>query len=192
VLSRRRPLAALLAVLAVLTGLRAARPAAAPTVEVLVAAHDLPSGAVLRPGDLVARRLPAGLAPAGTVAGAIGRTLAGPVEEGEPVTAVRLVGPSLLRGYPGRVVLPVRIADADAVDLLRVGDQVDLVAADPRRGTAFSVAVGVPVLSLPAQGRGTTADGTTGRLVVVAAEPSDVDRIAGAEATDLLTVVISG
>ena len=106
--------------------------------------------------------------------------------------------PALIAGYPGRVALPVRIADADVVGLLRVGDHVDLVAADPRSGIASYVAVDVPVVALPAPNEqrvgssaGSIAGGATGRLVVVAAVPSDVDGIAGAAATDLLSVVIS-
>jgi Flp pilus assembly protein CpaB len=194
VLSRRRPLAALCAAGAVLAGLHAVRPPPGPTVTVEVAAHDLPSGAVLTGGDLVSRSYPAGVAPVGSVADAVGRTLAGPVRAGEPVTDARLVAPALLDGYPGRVALPVRIADAAAVGLLRSGDRVDLVAADPRRGTASYVAVGVPVLAIPAldPGQATGGAALTGRLVVIAAAPSDVDRIAGAAATDLLSVVISG
>jgi hypothetical protein len=158
-----------------------------------VAAHDLDSGTVLSVGDLSTRRLPVGSAPDGLEAHAVGRTLAGPIRRGEPVTDVRLVTPALISGYPGRVALPVRIADADVVGLLRVGDHVDLVAADPRSGTASYVAVDVPVVALPApdeQRVGSSASGVTGRLVVVAAVPSDVDGIAGAAATDLLSVVI--
>ena len=98
-----------------------------------------------------------------------------------------------MAGYPGRVALPVRVADADAVALLRVGDRVGLVAADPRRGTASYVAVDVPVVALPSPGsEGPDAAQLSGRLVVIAAFPSEVDHIAGAAATDLLSVVISG
>jgi Flp pilus assembly protein CpaB len=193
VLARRRPLAALCVGVAVVAGIQAARPAAPPTRVVRVAAHDLVSGAVLAPDDLVARRFPTAVAPVGSATDPVGRTLAAPVRAGEPITDVRLVAPSLLAGYPGRVALPVRVADADAAALLRVGDRVGLVAADPRRGTAAYVAVDVPVLALPA----TVADAggpapLSGRLVVVAAFPSEVDRIAGAAATSLLSVVISG
>jgi len=193
VLARRRPLAALCAAVAVLAGVHAARPTPSATVAVTVAARDLASGTVLGPDDVVERHLPAGSAPRGSEAHAVGRTLAAPVRRGEPVTDVRLVAPALVSGYPGRVALPVRIADADVVGLLRVGDHIDLVAADPRSGSASYVAVDVPVLALPAtaeQGAGST--GLTGRLVVVAAVPSEVDSIAGAAATDLLSVVISG
>jgi hypothetical protein len=87
----------------------------------------------------------------------------------------------------------VRIADAQVVGLLRVGDHIDLVAADPRSGSASYVAVDVPVLALPAPAElGAGSTGLTGQLVVVAAVPSEVDSIAGAAATDLLSVVISG
>jgi hypothetical protein len=50
-----------------------------------------------------------------------GRTLAGPVRAGEPVTDVRLVSPSLAAGYPGRVLVPVRIADADQIGRIVFG-----------------------------------------------------------------------
>jgi hypothetical protein len=87
--------------------------------------------------------------------------------------------------------MPVRIADGDMVGLLRVGDQIDLVAADPRSGTATYAALEVPVLALPAPIDDNRSDTLSGRLVVVAALPDEVDQIAGASATDLLSVVIS-
>jgi Flp pilus assembly protein CpaB len=191
-LARRRPLAAGCACVAVVGALHAVHPASPPTVAVTVAAHDLVSGTLLTSGDLAVRHYPSGDAPGGSDPEALGRTLAAPVREGEPVTDVRLVSPSLAAGYPDRVVMPVRIADADAVGLLRPGDHVDVLAADPRGGRASYVAVDVPVLALPAAGdQDAAAGGLTGRLVVVAASPSDVDRIAGAGATDLLSVVIT-
>jgi len=177
----------------VVAGVHAARPAPPATVPVTVAARDLVSGTVLTADDLVIRRYPAAVAPVGSPAGAVGRTLAGPVRAGEPVTDVRLVSPSLAAGYPGRVLVPVRIADADAVSLVRVGDRVDVVAADPRRGQASAVAVAVRVVALPLPGRDAAAGAAalSGRLVVVAALPSDVDRIAGAAAADLLSLVVT-
>jgi Flp pilus assembly protein CpaB len=194
VLARRRPLAAVCAAVAVLAGLQAARPAPAPTVPVPVAARDLLSGTVLSPDDLVTRRFPADLAPPASSDDGVGRTLAAPVRAGEPVTDVRLVAPSLVSGYPGRVALPVRVADADSVALLRVGDRVSLVAADPRRGTASYLAVDVPVLALPRSDTGSADPASAsppGRLVVIGTLPGEVAQIAGAAATDLLSVVIS-
>jgi Flp pilus assembly protein CpaB len=193
VLARRRPLAAACAAIAVLAGLQAARPSEAPSVAVTVAAHDLASGTVIAADDVVVRHFPAGAAPHGVESQAVGRTLAAPIRKGEPLTDVRLVSPALAAGFPGRVALPVRIADADMVGLVRVGDRVDLVAADPRSGTATYVAVDVPVLSLPAPAdEEVGSSGLTGRLVVVAVLPGQVDHIAGAAATDLLSLAISG
>jgi len=193
VLARRRSLAAACAGVAMLAGIHAARPQPAPTVAVRVAAHDLASGTVLSDDDLVVRRYPSSVAPPGSVGHVVGRTLAAPVRAGEPVTDVRLVAPSLVAGYPGRVALPVRVADADAVALLRVGDRVSLVAADPRGGTATYVAIDVPVLALPnPDSEAPEAAQLPGRLVVVGSFPTDVDQIAGAAATDLLSLVISG
>jgi hypothetical protein len=137
-------------------------------------------------------RFPTGTAPQGLEAKAVGRTLAAPIRRGEPVTDVRLVAPALAAGYPGRVAMPVRIADADMVALLRVGDRVDLVAADPRAGTATYAAVDLPVVALPVpddHDAGSAA--LTGRLLVVAALPADVDRIASAAATDLLSIIVT-
>jgi len=192
VLARRRPLAALCATVAVLAGVQAARPSGPRTVAVTVAAHDLDSGTVLTADDVAVSRFPVGEVPQGVAVGALGRTLAAPMRQGEPVTDVRLVAPGLLAGYPGRVAVPVRIADADAVGLLRVGDRVDLVAADPRSRRATYVAVDVPVLSLPAPSDQVAGSaGSTGRLVVAALAPSDVVGVASAAATDLLSVVIS-
>jgi Flp pilus assembly protein CpaB len=191
-LARRRPLAALCAGVAVVGGVHAARPTPPPTVAVTVAARDLPAGSILTRDDLAVRRFPTADAPAGSGPAAVGRTLAAPVREGEAVTDVRLVSPSLVSGFPDRVAMPVRIADADAAGLLRAGDHIDLLAADPRGGRASYVAVNVPVLALPAPADGDgAAGGLTGRLVVVAVLAADVDRIAGAAATDLLSVVLT-
>lgn len=191
VLSRRRPLAALCAGLSAVAGIRVWHPPAPPTVAVVVAARDLPSGTRLSSDDLDVRRFPAATVPSGSQVRALGRTLAGPVSRGEPITATRLVSASMLTGYPGLVALPVRVADPDAVGLLRAGDHVDLVAADPRRGSASYVAVDAPVLSLPPPSPPDEGTPMPGRLVVLAVPPDEVADVAGAAATDLLSVVIS-
>jgi Flp pilus assembly protein CpaB len=64
----------------------------------------------------------------------LGRLVAGPVRRGEPLTDVRLLGPSLLAAVargPDVVAVPVRFADAGAAALLRPGDRVDVLAAPP-------------------------------------------------------------
>ncbi len=118
-----------------LVGLQAASGPPAPTRTVLTAARDLPAGTVVARSDLARSAFLTDSVPAGSAVSAgklLGRTTTGPVRRGEPLTDVRLVGGSLLDGYPGRVAAPVRVADPGAVALLRVGDLVDVNAADPQ------------------------------------------------------------
>lgn len=193
VLARRRLLAALLTAIAVVTGIRAAATPPPATVDVVVAARDLPAGVVVGAGDLRT----VGFAPDSVPAGAsddpaapVGRTLAAPVRVGEPVTDVRLVGPALTDGYPGLSAVPVRLPDAGMAELLRVGDVIDLVAADPQGGSATVVATRVPVLAVPEVAAEVGASGLPGRLVVVGAAPGEVARIADASARTFLTVAL--
>ena len=59
------------------------------------------------------------------------------VRRGEVLTDVRLVGAGGARGLgPGLVAAPVRVADAETVALLRPGDVVDVLAAEPTDGAA--------------------------------------------------------
>jgi Flp pilus assembly protein CpaB len=194
VLARRRLLAALSAAVAVAAGLRAASPPPPERSSVLTAARDIGAGVVVSAADL--RRAPydPDLVPAGafvTEAGAVGRTTTGPVRSGEPMTDARLVTSSLLEGYPGLVAVPVRIGDAGAVRLLRVGDRVDLLAADPQsRGPARVVGRDVPVLAIPREGE--QAPGLTNGALVVLGVPDPATRsVAQASVSAFLSVVIT-
>ncbi len=129
----RRLLAAGLAAGAVALSLSALSPAPPKLVSVVAAAHDLPGGATLSSHDLDNRRLPPSAVPARALtlsSSAVGRTLVSPIRAGEPLTDVRLLGPSVLTSLgDSRVAAPIRVADAAAVRLLRAGDVVDVVAA---------------------------------------------------------------
>lgn len=118
---------------AVALTLSALSPAPPKLVSVVAAARDLPGGATLSSHDLDNRLLPPTAVPAQAVtvrSSAVGRTLVSPIRAGEPLTDVRLLGPSVLTSLgPGRVAAPIRVADAAAVRLLRAGDVVDVVAA---------------------------------------------------------------
>ncbi|GGO30212.1 hypothetical protein GCM10010116_60530 [Microbispora rosea subsp. aerata] len=94
---RRRPIAAVLAGLAVACVLLAIRTPAG--VEVLAAARDLPGGR-LTASDVVVVRLPSDAVPAGAYTPGTpvsDRVLAGPLRRGELLTDARLLGPSLFR-----------------------------------------------------------------------------------------------
>lgn len=187
VLRRRRPLAATLAGIAVASGVHAAVAPPPPRVPLLVAARDLPAGIVLASGDLTEVALSPDVVPDDVAPAPVGRVLAAPLRRGEAVTDVRLVGPGLAEGYPDVTAVPVRLPDAAMVDLLRVGDRVDLLATDPQGGGASVVATGVPVLAIPRPSRDGEGSGLSGRLVVVGADEGEVTRIADAAVRYFLT-----
>lgn len=162
---------------------------------VLTAARDLPGGVVVAAGDLRRTAFEPDSVPSGTLPGAaaaLGRTTAGPVRAGEPLTDARLVSTSLLEGYPGLVAVPVRIGDAAAVRLLRVGDRIDVLAADPQgRSPAAVVGRHVPVLAIPRATDGTPGL-TDGALLVLGATHASARSLAQASVSSVLSVVLTG
>ncbi|MDX6302247.1 MAG: hypothetical protein QOF53_3461 [Nocardioidaceae bacterium] len=194
VLARRRLLAGLCAAVAVAVALQANAAPSPPRTMVLTAARDLAGGAVIHPGDLHRTAFSPDSVPTGTLptaTAALGRTTTGPIRAGEAITDTRLLTASLLKGYPGLVAVPVRIGDAGAVRLLRVGDRVDVLAADPQ-GDAAATVVGrdVPVLAIPS-----SADGTpglsNGALVVLGFPDSSVRAVAQASVAAFLSVAVT-
>ncbi len=194
-LLHRRLIAALAAGSAVLVALQAASPPPPETVTVWTARRDLSGGVRLAAGDLVAARFPPEAVPSGAIrspAAVVGRTLAAPLLQGEPVTAVRTVARGLLRGYPGTTAVPLRITDAAIVELLRVGDRVSLVVADPEgRQTPRQLVYDVPIVAIPAAQESALGAGSPGRLVVAAVPTSEASEVAAAAATSVLIPVWS-
>jgi Flp pilus assembly protein CpaB len=188
----RRPVAALAAAAATGLALLALRPEPPPSVKIVAAARDLPGGSALRPGDLHTVALPADLVPDGALhTAATGRLLAGPVRRGEPLTDARLMSPGLLRGHPGSVATPIRIADAAAVRLLRTGDRIDVLATpseDASPPWARLIVTGVAVIALPPQPE--TSD--QGALVVVATSSRQAAALVAASARSRLSLTIVG
>jgi Flp pilus assembly protein CpaB len=192
----RRLLAAGLAAMAVALSLNALSPTPPRTVAVLTAASDLAGGEPLRAADVRQVALPPAAVPHGalhSIERVIGRTLAAPVRQGQALTDVTLVGSSLLDGYGANLVAsPVRIADAGAVSLLRVGDVVDVLAAAPdgTHPTAV-VAPAAPVVAVPA----VAADGGPvggGALILLAVTPAVAATLAQAAVAAQLSVVLRG
>lgn len=176
-----------------LTAVRAASAEPSPEVEVVVAADDLPGGSTVRPQDLTFAALSADSLPSGTLRSpttVVGRVLAAPMRAGEAMTDLRLVAPGLLDGYPGLVATPVRVADAASVGLLRVGDRVDLVAADPEGRSAVPVARGAPVVALP-RSAAVDQDLQRGGLVVVAVPEAEALTLARLGVSHVLSYVLS-
>lgn len=183
---------------------------------VLVAAHDLPAGAVLGAADLRVVSFPINVEPVGVLArgaAVLGRVLSGALRTGEPLTDARLLGPGLLVGSPsGTVAAPVRIADGASVALLYPGAQVDILATSTGAsgtepaGTVTLLATSAVVLALPdATDRGSPGTGgfglssapartitglTDGALVVIATTPGTAATLARAAVTARLSVTL--
>lgn len=192
VLARRRPLAALCAAVAVLVGLRVTAAPVPASVPVPVAARDLSAGVVLDSGDLTTAAFAPGTAPDRVPDDPVGRVLAAPVGAGEPVTDVRLVGDGLAAAHPDLTVMPVRLPDAGIVALLRPGDHIDLLAADPGSGEARPLVDGALVLAVPEAAPADTASSAPpGRLVVLGLSPPAAPDVGAAAVTQFLVVAFS-
>lgn len=197
----RRAVSAVLAGIAVLAGLHVLTPHPPRAVAVWTAARDLAGGSPLRPGDVVLRPLVVRDVPTAALTASVrvlGRLLAAPMRRGEPLTDLRLLGPSLLSalGRPGLVAVPVRVADgAAAAALVHAGDIVDVlgttVGPDGEDRAATVVAAGVTVLALPARdGADDAASDDAAGLVIVAVTRVQAAGLAAA-AGDRLSVVLA-
>jgi pilus assembly protein CpaB len=208
---RRRLAAAGLAAGSLAAALHVLAPRPAAGAPVVVAARDVPAGAVLTLTDLRVVRRPAEQLPGGTVADlsvAVGRTVGSGMRSGEPLTDARLVGPGLLAGRPeGDVAAPVRIADGEAAALLRPGDRVDVLQAagdepgaersrdDAGVPRARTVVRGATVLARPGGGQGDggllpEADPSSGGLLLLAVPEHAAAALAEAAALGPLSVVL--
>ncbi|MBB2915480.1 Flp pilus assembly protein CpaB [Streptosporangium becharense] len=189
-LSRRhRLIAAAFAALAAGCALLALSPDTA-SVTVLAAARDLPGG-VLDAADLAPVDLRPGTVPDGALkpgAQVTGRILVGPMRRGEPLTDVRLLGPSLLAAHnPGTVAAPVRVADPETARLISPGDIVDVLAAPTTWDgsvPARIVAQDVTVLATP------EGESERGALVVLAMTSAQATELASAQAGGRLSITI--
>ncbi|OZF41081.1 hypothetical protein CH294_02665 [Rhodococcus sp. 14-2483-1-1] len=166
-------------------------------VEVITAGRDLTPGTVLTPADVVVSDWDSASVPEGALidTGAVdGQTLTGPVRAGELLTDVRLLGSrtaTTALGTEARVV-PVHLADAGVSDLLREGDQVDVltveVQEDPNAVPAARVlASGAVVVLVSADAGGSRQ---RDRVVLLALPTDDATTVAAASLVSALTVTL--
>jgi hypothetical protein len=184
----RRLLAGVAAAAAVYFGLLALSPAPPPTIAVLAAARDLTGGVTPTRDDLRTVDLPPGAVPAGALkpgSELTTRVLSGPVRAGEPLTDARFLAPPAVPA--GSLAYPFRVDDAEITALLRVGDRINLYAADSTTsGAASQLARAVPVVALP-----TPRSTTSGALIVVATTPEVATRLAQASSNSRITVALT-
>jgi len=197
--------------LAAIIGFTVATSRPANGTAVIAAARDLPAGAVLTAADLRDVVLAPTTVPAGAIraaSAAVGRTTSGALRAGEPLTDVRLTDGPLAAPAQGMVASAVRLADAQAVGLLRAGEHVDVLAASTATwttstsasndtavapSTAAVVAADVTVVAIPPQTVGAVADQAfEGALVVLATTPDQARRLAQAQVSDRLSAIVIG
>lgn len=184
----RRLLAALMAGLAVWTGLTVLRPADPPTVPVLVAERALVGGTTLAAGDVAVRHLPAAMLPDHYLhepGQAVGRSLTVSVPARAVFLPTSVVTKNALAG-PGFAVLPVTLT-ATAAGLVEVGDRIDLLASDGD-GEAARVASAVRVVAILESSPGSPLSPTrsSGPVVLVELTPAALPRVAAASARGAL------
>lgn len=164
--------------------------------EVVVAAQDLRPGTALTPGDVrLEKRSATTLPPDGSQAdldAVVGSTLASPTRRGEVLTDVRLLGSRLAESTagPDARIVPLHLADSALVDLVRVGDVVDVLAAPVTDSPAALrlLATDAIVVLVSAQQKAQAAD--SDRVVLVALPARLANTVAGAALGQTVTLTL--
>jgi len=196
VLARRVAAAALV----VLAGIAAVRSdPAGDYAQVLVAEHDLRPGTALTAADVRLEKRLVSTLPDGSqvdLAIVVGSTLAGPARRGEILTDVRILGSRLAESTagPGARIVPLRLADSALIDLVRVGDVVDVLAA-PATGSQETaqavpkvVATDAVVVLVSAKPKVQAGDGD--RVVLVALPARMANTVAGSVLGQVVTFTL--
>jgi Flp pilus assembly protein CpaB len=168
-------------------------------VEVVVAARDLTPGTALTPDDVRIEKRLATTVPDGSQAnlGAmVGATLASPTRRGEVLTDVRVLGSRLAESTagPGARIVPLHLAESALIDLVRVGDVVDVLAApatDAPAGTQAVtkvVATDAVVVLVSAKQKVQAAD--SDRVVLVALPARVANTVAGSALGQAVTLTL--
>jgi len=192
VLARRVAAAALV----LLAGVAALRPDPGDArTDVVVATHDLSPGITLTADDIRVESRSAATLPDGyqhATTQIVGATLAGPARRGEILTDVRVLGSRLtgLTAGPDARVVPLHLADAAVLDLIRPGDVVDVlgaVSAEPDAQPRVVAADAIVVLVSAEQKAVGAGDD---RVVLVALPASAANSLAGATLVQTVTLTI--
>ena len=167
--------------------------------EVVVAARDLRPGAALTSDDVRLEKRSATTLPDGSQAdldAVVGSTLASPTRRGEVLTDVRLLGSRLAESTagPGARIVPLHLADSALIDLVRVGDVVDVLAAPATDSQAAAQAVGkvvatdavVVLVSAKQKAQATDSD----RVVLVALPARVANTVAGSALGQAVTLTL--
>jgi Flp pilus assembly protein CpaB len=191
--ARARRLAA--GLLVVLAGVAALRPDARDVQrEVAIAARDLSPGTPLTADDVRMENRSAATLPDGahTDLAIIGSTLAGPARRGEVLTDARVLGPRLAGLSAGRDarVVPLHLADAAVLDLIRTGDVVDILGAPSADANARPRVIATNAVVVLVSATARTIGSSNDRVVLVALPVSAAHALAGATLVQTVTLTI--
>jgi hypothetical protein len=167
--------------------------------DVVVAVRDLRPGAALTSEDIRLERRLATTIPDGSraeLAAVVGSTLASPTRRGEVLTDVRLLGSRLAESPagPGARIVPLHLADSALIDLVRVGDVVDVLAAPATDAPAGPqavtkvVATDAVVVLVSAKPKVQAAD--SDRVVLVALPARVANAVAGSALGQTVTLTL--
>lgn len=171
--------------------------------QVVVADHDLRPGAALTPADVRLEKRLAATVPDGARAEletVVGSTLAGPARRGEVLTDVRLLGSRLAeaaigsKAGPDARIVALHLADGALIDLVRVGDVVDVLAApasgapDNSHAAPKVVATDAVVVLVSAKEKIQAAD--SDRVVLVALPARVANTVAGSALGQTVTLTL--
>lgn len=187
----RRIAAGLLVVLAAASALR---PDPAGTyVDVAVAATDLRPGTALRVEDAELQKRSVATLPDGALTNLdalVGSTLAGAARRGEILTDARVLGSRLagMSAGPDARMVPLHLADAAVLDVIRPGDVVDVLGAPAAEAGARPrmLATGAVVILVSAAAAGHGTD----RVVLVALPAAAATAVAGASLVQTVTLTL--
>lgn len=192
----RRVAAGALVVLAAVAALRSNPDA--DRADVVVATRDLTPGAALSPDDVHLEKRLATTLPDGSqadLAAVVGSTLAGAARRGEVLTDVRLLNSRLAEATagPGARIVPLHLADSALIDLVRVGEVVDVLAApaagpDTKPPVSKVVATDAVVVLVSAKQKVQAAD--TDRVVLVALPARVANTVAGSVLGQQVTLTL--
>jgi len=187
----RRKLAVLATVAAVLAGVSAAAPEGPAMISVVKAKSRLPAGTVISTSDLVLDRVAASDIPEGVLTdplALVGKTLAAPVAENQMMTPLAATD-ARTSVPPGHVIAPLRLADTALAALVRPGDLVDVIAADPQAGQATVVAAGARVITIPTVPKERVGPDPEGALVLIDVDDHTASVVAHAAASATLSII---
>lgn len=170
---------------------------AEPSAGVVVAAADISAGRTLSSTDLDVLTVPERLMHSTVITDPgplVGRVVLGPVTRGEWLTESRLLTAGV-NASPGASAMPISLADAGVVALLRPGGLIDVIWTPDQPGVQSSRVVvrAVRVLTVPQPGDddGLLATAAPGRLVVVEVANDQALALAEASTSGSLHVLLS-